>query len=298
MDGIFPLWKPKGFTSHDCVNKARGMFKTKKIGHTGTLDPDVEGVLPLCVGKATKIVPFLVDTNKEYEAKVTLGYSTDTEDATGKTLAVTPVLSSIEVKDIKEKLKLFRGEITQIPPMYSAVKVNGKKLYEYAREGIEVERPARQVEIKSIELINDELIKENETVTFSIKVICSKGTYIRTLCVDLGQALGYSAHMAHLVRSKTADISKHDCYTFEKAQELVNQSRQSELMLPITRALSHMDTWDVDEHTKALILNGRVLDEPIGWKEDKYVVTYMGEALAIYQRHPRKSGLIKPLRVL
>ncbi|MCA0983283.1 tRNA pseudouridine(55) synthase TruB [Halobacillus yeomjeoni] len=297
MDGILPLWKPKGFTSHDCVSKARGMLRTKKIGHTGTLDPDVEGVLPLCVGKATKIVPFLTDTDKVYEAKVKLGFSTETEDATGEVLATEQVNPSLQLEEIEQILEGFRGEITQVPPMYSAVKVKGKKLYEYAREGLEVDRPERQVTIKELTLLSDEVHHEEGTATFSIRVVCSKGTYIRTLCVDIGQALGYPAHMDTLVRTRTADIERADCYTFDEVQQKVDEGHGEQLLLPISKGLSHLATWTVNEDLKPLIKHGRVLDEPEHVKADVFTVQCNGEVLAIYQPHPSKAGKVKPVRV-
>ncbi|WLR46909.1 tRNA pseudouridine(55) synthase TruB [Halobacillus litoralis] len=297
MDGILPLWKPKGFTSHDCVSKARGMLKTKKIGHTGTLDPEVEGVLPLCVGKATKIVPFLTDTDKVYEASVTLGSATDTEDATGTTVETTPVHERISKEKIKGVLETFQGWITQTPPMYSAVKVNGKKLYEYAREGVEVERPSREVHIKHIERMPPEPKQEGETFTFSFRVICSKGTYVRTLCVDIGKALGYAAHMSSLVRTQTADITREDCYTFNEIQQVVDESSGEQLLLPLSKGLVHMDSWEVDADQVEKIKHGQVFEKPAHIHEEQFTVMNAGEVLAIYQQHPRKNGLIKPVRV-
>ncbi|TGB04760.1 tRNA pseudouridine(55) synthase TruB [Halobacillus salinus] len=297
MDGILPLWKPKGYTSHDCVSKARGMLRTRKIGHTGTLDPDVEGVLPLCVGKATKIVPFLTDTEKVYEATVRLGSTTDTEDASGQTLETKAVSSSLSLAEVRGILETFEGEIVQIPPMYSAVKVNGKKLYEYAREGVEVERPSRKVNVKSIELLSDDVTREADSATFSIRVVCSKGTYIRTLCVDIGKALGYPAHMASLIRTKTGDIEEDECYTMEEVQEAADAGEQESLLLPLARGLNHMVSWKVEENLVSWIHNGRVLEKPEDVNASEFVVKYKDEVLAIYQQHPEKPGLIKPVRV-
>lgn len=297
MDGILPLWKPKGFTSHDCVSKARGMLRTKKIGHTGTLDPEVEGVLPLCVGKATKIVPFLTDTDKVYEAKVTLGYTTDTEDATGSTVKTAVVKEIWSEEEIQKYLNRFRGVITQVPPMYSAVKVNGKKLYEYAREGIEVDRPSREVEIKDIKVTSADRNCRDGTFSFSFRIVCSKGTYIRTLCVDVGKSMGYPAHMASLIRTSTADITREECYTFNEVQETVDEGRGEELLLPISKGLSHMPSLEVDEHTKVKIKHGQVLPQPSCLNEDQFIVEHSGQVLAIYQKHPTKTGLIKPVRV-
>lgn len=297
MDGILPLWKPKGFTSHDCVSKARGMLKTKKIGHTGTLDPEVEGVLPLCVGKATKIVPFLTDTEKVYEATVTLGYTTDTEDATGNTVKSAMVKETWSEEEIQPYLDHFHGVITQVPPMYSAVKVNGKKLYEYAREGIEVDRPSREVMIKDIKVISSDRETRNETFSFSFRVVCSKGTYVRTLCVDIGKSMGYPAHMASLIRTSTADITREDCLTLDEVQEAADEGRGEELLLPISKGLSHMPSLEVDEDTKEKIKHGQLLPYPEALNVDQFLMKHSGEGLAIYQKHPTKTGLIKPVRV-
>ncbi|WP_173916468.1 tRNA pseudouridine(55) synthase TruB [Halobacillus sp. Marseille-Q1614] len=296
MNGILPLWKEKGFTSHDCVSKARGMLKTKKIGHTGTLDPEVEGVLPLCIGRATKIVPFLTDTKKVYEATVTLGFATETEDQTGEEVeraSVDPVPSN---QDIDNVLSQFKGEITQIPPMYSAVKVNGKRLYQYAREGKEVERPKRKVTIHEIGRLSD-IEKSGDTCSFSIKASCSKGTYIRTLCVDIGKALGFPAHMSSLERLQTGDIKREDCFTFEEVQLRVDQGDVKELILPLDRGLNHLETLIMGEDKRFSVENGQVLPRPKSMESDIVVVKLNGEALAIYQQHPTKHDKIKPIRV-
>ncbi|MYL37688.1 tRNA pseudouridine(55) synthase TruB [Halobacillus litoralis] len=297
MDGILPLWKPKGFTSHDCVSKARGMLKTRKIGHTGTLDPDVEGVLPLCVGKATKIVPFLTDTTKVYEAVVTLGYATDTEDASGKTVETGRLKQQPEVQDIKEVLADFTGEITQTPPMYSAVKVDGKKLYEYAREGKTIERPSRKVYISELHMTSYDASLEEDTYSFGIRVACSKGTYIRTLCVDIGKALGFPAHMKSLIRTETGDIHKEDCFTFDAVQEAADQNRAADLLLPLSKGLTHLPSIDVDEETREMVKHGRVLDAPRDLTADTFTIQHEQEVAAVYQKHPTKPGYIKPVRV-
>ena len=184
MNGIINLKKEAGMTSHDAVFKLRKILGTKKIGHGGTLDPDVVGVLPIAVGKATRMVEFMQDEGKVYEGEITLGYSTTTEDASGEVVAETPVLSPLDEKLVDEAIASLTGPITQIPPMYSAVKVNGRKLYEYARAGQEVERPERQVTIYQFERTSP-ISYEDELARFTFRVKCSKGTYIRTLSVDL-----------------------------------------------------------------------------------------------------------------
>ena len=208
MDGIILINKPSGMTSHDVVNKLRKILKTKKVGHCGTLDPDATGVLVVCVNKATKVLQFLTSDSKEYIATLSLGTSTDTYDASGKVLEKKEY-SSLDKQVIIDCFNNFVGKQIQKPPIYSAIKVNGKKLYEYARNGEEVEIPTREVEINYLEImdIKDNLIK--------FKVGCSKGTYIRSLCFDLAKALGYPGHMQDLIRTKSGNFSIEKCYTLE-----------------------------------------------------------------------------------
>ncbi|MCP3026077.1 tRNA pseudouridine(55) synthase TruB [Halobacillus sp. A5] len=297
MDGILPLWKEKGFTSHDCVSKARGMLRTKKIGHTGTLDPDVEGVLPLCIGKATKIVPFLTDTEKVYEAEVTVGRSTETEDASGAIIEKEVVNKCPSILEIKDILQRFKGEVTQIPPMYSAVKVKGKRLYQYARDGEEVERPVRRVHIKEIGLNEDSVTFTNEELLFKLNVTCSKGTYIRTLCVDIGKALGFPAHMSSLIRLETGGIDREKCFTFEQVQELVDKGSAMDAILPISVGLTHLNDFPINNDERFVFEHGQVLPKPPNVTNDPFVVKCKGEVIAIYQQHPSKPDKIKPIRV-
>ena len=215
MNGIINLKKEAGMTSHDAVLKLRKILGTKKIGHGGTLDPDVVGVLPIAVGKATRMVEFMQDEGKVYEGEITLGYSTTTEDASGEVVAETPVLSPFDEKLVDEAIANLTGPITQVPPMYSAVKVNGRKLYEYARAGQEVERPERQVTIYSFERTSP-ISYEDRFARFTFRVKCSKGTYIRTLSVDLGEKLGYAAHMSHLTRTSAAGLQLEDALTLDE----------------------------------------------------------------------------------
>src|SRR3954465_6689647 len=196
MEGILPLYKPAGLTSHDCVFRLRKILKTKKVGHTGTLDPDVTGVLPICIGKATKVAEYITDAGKAYLGEVTIGFSTTTEDSSGEVVERKAVNCVVTREEILNVLQSLTGEIEQTPPMYSAVKVGGVRLYEYARKGIEVERPTRVVSIYSIELLDDRDEYIGETVSFQFRVSCSKGTYIRTLAVMIGESLGFPAHMS------------------------------------------------------------------------------------------------------
>lgn len=295
MDGILPLWKPKGLTSHDCVIKIRRLYKTKKVGHTGTLDPEVEGVLLICIGQATKIVPFLTNTQKTYNAEIMLGRTTETEDGQGKTLEEKEVSKFPADEKIENVLQSFTGIISQVPPMYSAVKVNGKKLYEYARANETVERPIRKVTIYDIIRLPD---SERAGNYISIKVVCSKGTYIRTLCVDIGRELGFPAHMSDLTRTQTGPFTKKDTVTFSMIEDAVNKNEQNKLLEPIITGLNHLDCLDVDEETKRNVLFGQKLAKPEELlNTDPFVVMHDQELLAIYQIHPEKPEQIKPVRV-
>ena len=199
MDGVLVVRKEKGFTSHDVVAKLRGILHMKKIGHTGTLDPDAEGVLPVVLGKATRLVEMLTEKEKTYETVLHLGIETDTQDMTGQVLKELPVQVSEE--KLKETVESFLGEQQQIPPMYSALKVNGKKLYELAREGKTVERKARPVTFSEIQIM------EMDFPLIKLSVTCSKGTYIRTLCHDIGQKLGCGGCMEELLRTRSGQFT-------------------------------------------------------------------------------------------
>ena len=200
MDGILNIYKEKGWTSFDVVAKLRGILKVKKIGHTGTLDPDAEGVLSVCVGRATKMVERLMDHDKEYRAVLLFGKKTDTGDITGNVLAEAEV-PTLEKEEIERVLASFVPGYAQIPPMYSALKVNGKRLYEYAREGITIEREPRQVQIPALSL--EEMLLPRITIS----TVCGRGTYIRVLCEDIGERLSLPACMESLVRTRVGAFS-------------------------------------------------------------------------------------------
>ncbi|WP_209122343.1 tRNA pseudouridine(55) synthase TruB [Alkalihalobacillus sp. BA299] len=298
-NGILPLLKPKGMTSHDCVFRLRKLLKTKKIGHTGTLDPDVTGVLPICIGRATKVAEYMTEYPKEYIGEVTLGWSTTTEDRSGDPVEHKDVETVPTVDQINEVLKIFTGEIDQIPPMYSAVKVKGKKLYEYAREGKEVERPVRRIKIYALKLESDKIKFQDHKVSFSFRVKCSKGTYVRTLAVDIGKKLGYPAHMSYLERIASGPFQLSECYTFEQIESLVNNNELQGSLLSIEKAIEHFPSVVVDPYTEAKIKNGSVLPVFKLIAEKRFsVYNEDGECLAIYQQHPTKEGLIKPEKML
>lgn len=301
MEGILPLYKPAGMTSHDCVFRLRKILKMKRIGHTGTLDPDVTGVLPICLGRATKVAEYITDSGKAYEGEVTIGFSTTTEDASGETVETKVVDRVINRKEILDTLQSLTGEIEQTPPMFSAVKVNGKRLYEYARQGIEVERPTRQVQIYKIELLDDRETFSGKTITFRFRVYCGKGTYVRTLAVMIGEALGYPAHMSYLQRIQSATMTLEDCYTLEQVQELADQGEIEKVLKPLEDGISHLKNIEINDTVAEKVKNGGLLDIPPHLtNEEGPIAVYEknGRVLAIYRKHPRKPGFLKPDKVL
>ena len=260
MDGILPLWKEKGMTSFDCVYKVRKLLKTKKVGHSGTLDPEVDGVLPICIGKATKVVENLHEANKVYQGEITLGFSTETEDAHGEIVASSPIENPFSIPEIDEKMQSFIGEITQIPPMYSAVKVNGKRLYEYARAGEEVERPIRKAMIYDFRRISEPVYnEESKTQSWKFEVSCSKGTYVRTLSVDLGRALGVEAHMSQLTRVKSGPFQTDDCITLEDLNRLAQKDKAQEVLKPVDLVFKDYPRLDLTQDEFMRFKNGALL---------------------------------------
>ena len=226
IHGIINVYKEKGFTSHDVVAKLRGIVGQKKIGHTGTLDPDATGVLPVCLGKATKLCDLLTDKNKTYEAVLLLGKTTDTQDITGEVLEEKSTEALTEEK-VREAIEGFIGDYEQIPPMYSALKVNGKKLYELAREGKVIERKARPVKILDIQILEIDLPKVR------MEVSCSKGTYIRTLCHDIGEKLGCGGCMESLLRTRVDCFVLEDSLTLSQIEKLRDAGRVEEHVVPV-----------------------------------------------------------------
>ena len=223
--GIINIYKEKGFTSFDVVAKLRGILKTKKIGHTGTLDPDAEGVLPVCIGRATKVCDLLTDKDKVYEAVLLLGVETDTQDTTGEILKELPV--ECDGRQVLETIASFVGEYAQIPPMYSALKVQGKKLYELAREGKTVERKPRNVKIFSIDILEIALPRVR------MSVHCSKGTYIRTLCHDIGAKLGCGGCMESLLRTRVDRFTLEDACKLSEVETMAKEGRVEEKILSV-----------------------------------------------------------------
>ncbi|WP_276912543.1 tRNA pseudouridine(55) synthase TruB [Aneurinibacillus aneurinilyticus] len=254
LSGIIPLYKQAGMTSHDCVMKVRRIVRTKKVGHTGTLDPDVTGVLPICIGPATKVADYLHEAPKVYRATMVIGAATDTQDASGKVIenkTVEPALSEVQVRETMEK---FLGEIEQLPPMYSAVKVSGKRLHELARQGKTVERKLRSATIYKIDIEDMHLTMEKPSITFT--VACSKGTYVRTLCVDIGAELGYPAHMSYLQRIKSGPFTLEQCVTLEQMEKAAREDGLQHLLYPLDVGLSQYPAVTVPEGRVKAMRNG------------------------------------------
>ncbi|EMI9086197.1 MULTISPECIES: tRNA pseudouridine(55) synthase TruB [Bacillus] len=299
MEGVVLLHKPKGMTSHDCVFKLRKILREKRIGHTGTLDPDVTGVLPICVGRATKIAQFLTSETKTYEGEVTLGFSTTTEDASGEVVETKNVDRVITRKEVEGVLAALTGTIEQMPPMFSAVKVNGKKLYEYARAGQEVERPVRTITIHEFALLDDREVFEGENVSFRFRVTCSKGTYVRTLAVMIGEKLGFPSHMSHLVRTASGEFLLEDCISFEEIEENVQNGTVESIFISIDEALSKFPKMVVDEKQAEKIKNGMFLKNELETTAPFITVFDQNDrCLAIYEHHPKHPGMLKPMKVL
>lgn len=258
--GILNIYKEKGYTSHDVVNIVRKKLNRIKTGHTGTLDPDATGVLPICLGKATKISEYIASDIKEYKATVRLGQKTTTQDTSGDIIEEKEV--SVSKKEIENVVSSFLGENKQIPPMYSAIKINGKKLYELAREGKEIERKQRTIQIFNIK-INKFLDEKN----FEITVLCSKGTYIRTLCNDIGEKLGCGACMANLIRTRTGNFYLKNAIKLNELDEILKNDCLNKILVPIENVLESYKKIIVLENANKFLYNGNKI--PLNYIKNK-----------------------------
>ncbi|MFH5810519.1 tRNA pseudouridine(55) synthase TruB [Companilactobacillus sp. FL22-1] len=261
MDGVIPLNKEIGQTSSDYVYQLRKLLHTRKIGHTGTLDPLVDGVLPICVGQATKLVNTLTGSPKEYVGQITLGKSTTTEDREGEVVEEKKLVQPFSVEQLNETFKKMTGDLVQIPPMFSAVRVNGKKLYEYARAGIEVERPQRQIHIYDFHILDEPIFDPTtgyQTVKFHVK--CSKGTYVRTLAVEFGHLLEMPAYMSQLTRVKSAGISLDETFTIGQISTMLDNNDYS-FLRSIDQVLKDVPQHELtDEEWEVRVLHGGFLE--------------------------------------
>lgn len=288
MDGVINIYKPKGITSFDVVAQIRRISRTKKVGHAGTLDPAATGVLPVCLGRATKIIDYIMNGVKTYRVILRLGMITDTYDSEGKILQVNEV--NFGEEEVLNTIKDFIGEIEQIPPMYSALKVNGKRLYELAREGIEIERKPRKICIYDIN------INYTELPLISFDVVCSKGTYIRSLCYDIGAKLGCGGMMDSLERISTGS------FNIKEAVELkaLNEENILSYLIPIDKALASFDEYIAEDKLVKLLINGvAVKDKSLieNVKEDKTIRVYDSKKQLI-GLGMKKKGVFKIVNLL
>lgn len=254
LNGIISIYKEAGYTSHDVVAKMRGICRQKKIGHTGTLDPQATGVLPVCLGSGTKLCDMLTEKEKEYRAVMLLGVTTDTQDTTGRVLSEKTV--TVTEEQVEQACRSFLGKYQQVPPMYSALKVNGKKLYELAREGKEVERKAREVEILDLQILSVQLPR----VEFLVR--CTKGTYIRTLCVDIGEKLGCGACMERLLRTRVGGFTLEQSVTLTQLEALREEGKLDSVLFPVEKAFEQTAFLTVKEEFARLLQNGNPLFVP------------------------------------
>lgn len=293
INGIINVYKETGFTSHDVVAKLRGIVKQKKIGHTGTLDPDATGVLPVCLGNATKLCDMLTDKSKEYVTTMRLGFCTDTQDISGEVLKKQEV--TVTKEDVTEAVMSFVGKYDQIPPMYSALKVNGKKLYELAREGIEIERKARSIEIFAIEILDINL------PDITMKVHCSKGTYIRTLCHDIGLKLGCFATMVSLKRTKVANFLLENAYTLCQIEACVKDEKLQDILTK-TEDMFELLSVRVAPPYEKLLFNGNPIYlnqimERIRIGDKEQVKLYAGDRFCAVYECDEEKNILKPVKM-
>ncbi len=296
-NGIMNVYKEAGFTSHDVVAKLRGICKQKKIGHTGTLDPDAVGVLPVCFGSGTKLCGMLTDWDKEYIATLRLGVTTDTQDLSGRVLfkAEETILSAVTEEQVRQCLSGFLGGYEQIPPMYSALKVNGKKLYELAREGREVERRPRRVEISELEIL------EMALPTVRFRVVCSKGTYIRTLCHDIGEQLGCGGAMASLTRSRVGMFRLEEALRLSEIEGLRDEDKISDVIIPPDAVFEAYRPMTVTPEGKRLLENGNrlpadMLGEVRKLREQELLRMY-DQAGRFYGVYRYEAGSARPVKM-
>lgn len=275
IHGVINIYKEKGYTSHDVVAKLRGILGQKKIGHTGTLDPDAEGVLPVCLGKGTKLCDLLTDKDKTYEAVLLLGMVTDSQDVTGKILSEGET-SHLTEEQVREVILGFLGAYDQIPPMFSALKVNGKKLYELARDGKEVERKPRRVFIHEIKILEMDLPRVRMEVT------CSKGTYIRTLCHDIGEELGCGGCMESLLRTRVERFQMKDSLKLDKVRQLKEEGTLDEKIIPIDEMFSYRKVY-LKPAAAAAVKNGNgFYKSDILWMSEMIEDIGAGEQVLVY----------------
>jgi tRNA pseudouridine55 synthase len=310
MDGALIIDKPAGITSHDVVARVRRIIGERRVGHTGTLDPFATGVLVMLVGRATRLAQFLSGAEKEYEAVIRLGYATDTGDVTGARLetevhANTTNAQSLRKEEIAAAIALLTGEIEQVPPMYSAKKIAGRKLYEHARRGEEIERQPVRVTISEFELMTPDSKWESDqdgAVDLRARVVCSAGTYIRTLAEDLGKRLGIGAHLAELRRTRAGRFEIKDAITLEKLAERTGSASLAQALISPGETLSHLPLIELNEEQARRTVHGIDLKieprEDLTWKDGAAVRLSSQSELIAVATFNRSEGILHPIVVL
>ena len=295
FEGILPIYKERGITSHDVVFRARRILQMKKIGHSGTLDPEVDGVLLLLLGGATKVSDYAMDLGKSYRAEVCLGIKTTTEDLTGEVVEECKV-TDISLDKIKEILKSMNGEIEQKPPIYSAIKVNGRKLYEYARRGqFDIEIPTRKVNIYNISFIENSEYYKDDKFYFSIDINCGKGTYVRTIATSIGEKLNLPSTMSKLTRTRSGEITLENCLTLSEIEQHLKDETLEEKLLRKEYALEEYKFVEIPKFRAKQVMNGlrfRKNQFPDYDFTDGIVFTYENEAIAIYHLKDKDDELL------
>lgn len=292
MDGILALYKERGMTSNDAVFKCRKLFKTRRVGHSGTLDPNVDGVLPICVGKATKVVNYLMDSGKVYMGQIILGFATETEDLDGAVVEQQRLVRPFSDQEIDQAMQALCGDLIQIPPMYSAIKVNGRRLYDYARKGEEVVRPKRQIHVDYFKQTKPSSFDEKRgQQTIYFEVGCGKGTYVRTLAVDLGKKLGVPAVMSDLTRLKSGGFMIGQAVSLAQLATLSTEDL-AQVLAPVDHALAAFAHHELSEKQWAFVKNGGFLAPNYvnnGQVVPKLVLMYQGKARAVYKYNEPKA---------
>ena len=301
LNGVINVYKEKGYTSHDVVAIVRKTLNIKKVGHTGTLDPDAEGVLPVCIGQATKLADYIMAERKSYTAEITFGAETTTQDASGD--IIKEYEYTFDENRLREVIDTFKGEQTQVPPMYSAIKINGKKLYEIAREGREIERKARKITVYDIRIA--EINPLNKVI---IEIDCSKGTYIRSLCSDIGNKLGWGAFMSSLTRTASGKFKLNEAVKLDELKNAAERGEAEKFIIPPDDVLSGYKRVTVSEKADKYLYNGGKIY--VGYlkydkkpSDNEIVLGYdaTGRLVGIYLYkfdEEKKTYFIKPVRLM
>lgn len=301
LNGVINVYKEKGYTSHDVVAIVRKTLNIKKVGHTGTLDPDAEGVLPVCIGQATKLADYIMAERKSYTAEITFGAETTTQDASGD--IIKEYEYTFDENRLREVIDTFKGEQTQVPPMYSAIKINGKKLYEIAREGREIERKAREITVYDIRIA--EINPPNKAI---IEIDCSKGTYIRSLCSDIGNKLGWGAFMSSLTRTASGKFKLNEAVKLDELKNVAERGEAEKFIIPPDDVLSGYKRVTVSEKADKYLYNGgKIYGGYLKYdkkpSDNEIVLGYdaTGRLVGIYLYkfdEEKKTYFIKPVRLM